>query len=341
MFGENAEGVAVSDSPVGPFLNGTAIDVNGFSQIDPSVFVDDDGQAYYMWGQFEAKMAKLKPNMMEIDTGTIVEKVVTEEEHHFHEGGFLMKRNGIYYFVYADMSRGGAPTCIGYSVSKAPMGPYTYGGVIVDNKFSDPEVWNNHGSLVEFRGQWYVFYHRATHGSPSMRKACVEPITFREDGTIPEVLMTSQGAAAPLNAFGVIDAARACMLSGNVRISAVAADREALTKIIHGDRALFRYLDFKDGADTVLMRVAPGLKPCRVTVGTGAWTGSLGTVEIPAKESDEWITVKAAIKPATGIHALWLSFSDPSVRTGYGFTSEEEQEKDKTELCKVDAIWFR
>lgn len=64
---KNTEGVATSSSPVGPFVNGQDIDVGGYNQIDPAVFIDDDGQAYYIWRQFTAKVAKMKPNMKEID----------------------------------------------------------------------------------------------------------------------------------------------------------------------------------------------------------------------------------------------------------------------------------
>ena len=339
--GGSAEGIAVADNPEGPFLNGTPLNVGGIEQIDPSVFIDDDGQAYYIWGQFSAKMAKMMPNMMEIDTTSIIENVATEEKHFFHEGSFMAKRNGIYYLVYADMSRGGAPTSIGYSYSTSPMGPYTYGGVIVDNKFCDPAVWNNHGSILEFKDQWYVFYHRSTHGSASMRKACIEPITFREDGSIPEVLMTSQGAGDPLNAFEEIDAARACMLTGNIRIQTSAIDNEVLAETFNGDQAVFRYLDFKDGVDHLSIRVAPGTKPSRISIGTGSQE-TIGTVEVPAKKNnEEWITLKIAVTPVKGVHALWLGFSDPSINRGYGVPSNEEDYEEEIELCKVDYLQFQ
>ena len=148
----HVEGVAVSDSPTGPFRDGRNIELYGYNEIDPAVFIDDDGQAYYLWGQFTAKMAKLKPNMLELDPATVRDSVLTEAEHFFHEGGFLTKRNGVYYFIYAHMGRAGRPTCIAYATSTAPFGPYSYGGVIIDNDHSDPAVWNNHGSIAEYNG---------------------------------------------------------------------------------------------------------------------------------------------------------------------------------------------
>lgn len=305
------EGVATSESPLGPFVNGKPINLYGKNQIDPAVFIDDDGQAYYIWGQFQAKMAKLKPNMMEIDSSTIKNNVVTEKEHFFHEGGYMVKRNGIYYFVYAHMGRAGRPTSIGYATSKSPMGPFKYGGVIVDNDHCDPESWNNHGSLVEFNKQWYVFYHRSTHGSKMMRKACMEPIFFNKDGSIDEVEMTTQGAGAPLDATQKIDAERACLLYGNVRIEAVASDNEALTQIKNGDSAAYKYIDFKNGADSVEFSIIPGKFGGKIEVVLdNSWLGSIGTVTIPAGADDETpIKLSARIKNVKGVHAVWLRMS--------------------------------
>jgi arabinoxylan arabinofuranohydrolase len=305
-----AEGVATSKSPLGPFVNGKAMDVKGIQEIDPCVFIDDDGQAYYLWGQFTAKMAKLKPNMTEIDLSTVKDSVITEKEHFFHEGGYMVKRNGIYYFIYADMSRANMPTCIGYATSKSPMGPYKYGGVIVDNSHCDPGNWNNHGSIVEFKGKWFVFYHRATHNSQMMRKACLEPITFNADGSINEVEMTSQGAADPLAATNVIEAEQACLLFGNTRITAFDENHEQLTGIRNGDKAAFKYLNFGEGAESFEITVVPGKRGGKIHLTLDQpWRSNIGTIDVPAGTGDrKWITLSCKIKPTQGVHALWLKF---------------------------------
>ena len=307
---EHTEGVATSKSPAGPFVNGMNMDLGGINQIDPAVFIDDDGQGYYIWGQFTAKMAKLKPNMIDIDQSTIKEDVVTEKEHFFHEGGFLVKRNGIYYFVYAHMGRANRPTCIGYATSNSPMGPYTYGGVIVDNDHSDPAAWNNHGSIAEMNDQWYVFYHRPTHASVTMRKACVEPIYFNEDGSIDEVEMTTQGAGKPLNALSRIEAERACLLFGNVRITAFDTDKENLEGIMNDDKAAYKYIDFGEGVVTFNVRVLAGEKPGKVDVTTGQpWRRSICTVDIPGNgDGKTWMTLTGEVKDVSGIEAVWLRF---------------------------------
>jgi arabinoxylan arabinofuranohydrolase len=339
MFG--AEGVAVSDSPLGPFKNGTPIDLKGINQIDPCVFIDSDGQGYFIWGQFNAKMARMNPDMKSIDISSIKENVVTQQEHFFHEGSYMIKHDSLYYLLYADLSRAGKPTCLGYSTSKSPMGPYTYRGVIIDNDNCDPAVWNNHGSLVEYKGQWYVFYHRSTNGSVTMRKACLEPITFRADGSIPEVEMTSQGAGGPLDAFQETDAARACLFLGNIRIRTIAKDNEVLGEIRNGDKVAFKYFNFRNGADSISMRISPGFRPCKIELCLDdLWSNSLGSVTVPAKQGDEWITIKAHVKSIQGVHALWLRFSDPAVTNMYGFPIGINKGIEN-ELCRVDAFQFK
>lgn len=304
-----AEGVAAGKSPTGPFVNGQKIHLKGIEEIDPCVFIDDDGQAYYIWGQFQAKIARLKPNMTEIDSSTIVTGVVNEKEHFFHEGGYMVKRNGIYYFIYADMSRANRPTCIGYATAKSPFGPFKYGGVIVDNAHCDPATWNNHGSIVEYKGQWYVFYHRSTHNSRMMRKACVEPITFNADGSINEVEMTSQGAGPALNAFENTDAARACLLFGNARIELAELQNEVLAKIENEDNVAFKYINFKDGATKVGFRVKPMKNGGGISIRLDQpWGKQIGWVNVPGSENGEWQTISAGIEKTAGTHAVWLSF---------------------------------
>jgi hypothetical protein len=305
------EGVAVSTRPEGPFKNGKAIDLKGYNQIDPSVFVDDDGQAYYLWGQFTLKMAKLNKDKISIDETTLRDSIITESEHFFHEGAFLTKRDGIYYLVYADISRAGMPTCIGYATSTSVFGPYKYGGVIIDNDHCDPGVWNNHGSIAELNNQWYVFYHRSSHGSDKMRRSCVEPISFNADGSIPEVEMTSQGAGLPLNAFEAIEAERACLLYGKAYLQLWNPTNEELAHIHNADRAGYKYIDFgKGGAKKVQFVVKPGNSAGTISVNIGkSWHQNIAVVDVPVKSgTDEWISVVADVKDVKGIHEVWLTF---------------------------------
>ena len=240
-YARHAEGVAEAASPKGPF--GRAHRLEFCRQIDPSVFLDDDGSLYLYWGQFTAKCAKLRKDLSGFEPGSERESIVDAQHHGFHEGSQAFKRNGIYYLAYTDISRGGC-TCIGYSTASTPFGPFTYRGVIIDNRGCDPCCNNNHGSVVEFNGRWYVFYHRQSNGVASLRKACAEPIEFDSEGLIREVEMTSSGAGAPLDPFRPTEGRLACLLSGNVRVTTLPDGHERLTGVRSGDTAIWRYFDF-------------------------------------------------------------------------------------------------
>lgn len=249
---DETEWVAESDSPAGPFEKPSQIE--GVRGIDPAVFIDDDGQAYYFWGQFTLNGCRLNEDMRTIQKDSIVRNLVTQDEHCFHEGSSMRKRNGIYYLTFADVSRGpktpygGVPTCIGYATSDNPLGPFTYRGVIVDNAESDPKAWNNHGSIEEIEGQWYVFYHRPTRNSPHFRRCACEKIEFDENGLIREALMTSSGANDYLDASAqVFDGSLACgFFDGCYSMPAGRQEEESIAGI--GDRcsAVYRWIRFDE-----------------------------------------------------------------------------------------------
>jgi hypothetical protein len=309
--GGQDEGVAVGKTPIGPFTQAQA--VPGISQIDPCCFIDDDGQSYLIWGQFACKIAKLNPDMRTVDPATLRE-IATEKDHFFHEGASMVKRGGLYYLVYADISRRNTPTCLGYAVGKSPLGPFVYRGVIIDNTGSDPLVWNNHGSLVEFKDRWYVFYHRSTHGSKMMRKTCVEPISFNPDGSIPEVAMSSQGAAPALDAFSRVESERACQLTGYVRIQFdEAIGSEELGKIENGNMAAYKYLDFGEGAVAWAVRAAGETAGGKITIRIDQpWGPAIAIIDVPpGGDGKTWRTLTGSVKPIRGIHPIWLHFSGP------------------------------
>lgn len=241
---DDSEGVAVSDRPEGPFTDPIQLPCGG---IDPAIFIDDDGQAYYYWGQLFSHGVKLNEDMISFNRDEIVDDLVTEEEHFFHEGSSMRKIGDTYYYVYADMERG-KPTSLGYSTSKSPMGPFTYRGIIIDNDGCDPASWNNHGSIECVNGQWYVFYHRCSRGVQQHRRLCIEKIEILEDGTIPEVKMTSQGIGEPFAPSEVIKGYQACEMSGSVYIGvnedakSVEEYPEVLMNISAGDKVMFRYV---------------------------------------------------------------------------------------------------
>lgn len=304
---DRGEGVATASSPQGPFINGKPLTVDG---IDPVVFVDDDGQAYYYWGQISAKGAKLNKDMKTIDMSSIKEGLVTEKEHRFHEGSWVFKRNGLYYYVYTSLNDKEEATTIGYSISKSPMGPFKYMGTIIDNAGCDPCSWNNHGSVVKYKGEWYIFYHRSTHASLMMRKACVEKIHFNPDGSIPQVEMTSQGAGDPLDAFSTTDASRACLLSGKVRIVQSNINREELARIENYNLATFKYIKFGRSPKKIIVKVAAQAGG-KIQLLTDSYS-TRATINIPAGDGKTYQEFSAPIKDIPeGVFQVRFRFNGP------------------------------
>ena len=309
---EFTEGVATSNSPNGPFVNGKHI--KGAYQIDPAVLIDDDGQGYYYWGQDKPKVAKLKSNLIEIDSTTITEPLDEKGNIAFHEGSSIRKIGKLYYLVFADDSRENRPTCLGYAIGKSPMGPFEYKGIIIDNATCDPKSWNNHGSIEKFKNQWYVFYHRSTNNSQKFRKVCLEPIFINEDGTINEVEMTSQGAGDSLVSTEPIEAEWACSLSGNVRISTIEKNdliSEGLSEIENEDIAAFKYLSF-NGNETQFEVKTSNLTKGKIEIRLDAMDGELiGVCKInPSLNTAYQITQCNIQQISKGKHAIYLLFKN-------------------------------
>lgn len=210
-----AIGVATSDKPEGPFTCEQE-PIKGVTGIDPCVLIDDDGKAYIYWSGMGIRGARLKENMLELD-GELQEVKIPQRDgmpamppmkvggqlmeglpEGFKEGPFAFKRGNWYYLTFpwvrGDNSHGANPTeTLAYAMSKSPLGPWNFKGIIMAEH--DNHCWTNHHSILEYKGQWYIFYHRNDF-SPSMdkrRSARIEKLTFNPDGTIQEVFQTMRG----------------------------------------------------------------------------------------------------------------------------------------------------
>lgn len=308
------EGVAVADSPYGPFYDGRRIE--GIKGINPSVFIDDDGQPYLYWGQAYAKGARLSKDMLSIE-GEIHDSLLTYEDHFFNEGSSVRKRNGIYYFVYGSHSQHGHSNCatLDYATSNSPLGPFTYRGVIIDNWGSGRNLVNNHGCITEINGNWYIAYHRPTHGNANMRKACLEPITFNPDGTINQVEMTTQGIGGPIHPTYRMDASRACLMNGNVMVAVRRPPHdipvEYLASIRDGDYAYWKYYNFTDAdINTFTCKTWDKNRAARIELRLDHPDGELiGVCDLKTMQGQTAYSIhQAHIKPTTGIHALVMVF---------------------------------
>lgn len=235
--------VAVSDVPQGPFTylanvafpDGSEPDTKMF---DPGVLIDEDGHIYLYVGfcptpdspwinvagryslgfELEPDMCTVKAGPFEILPGCLAARGTEFEGHGFYEASSPRKINGKYYMVYS--SEQSHDLC--WAVSDKPLSDYRYGGILISNAdigyqgnaVPKAPYGNTHGGLVELDGQWYIFYHRQTHGIECCRQGCAEPVLLDGDGVFRQAEMTSCGLnGGPLEGWGTYNACYACNLT--------------------------------------------------------------------------------------------------------------------------------
>jgi hypothetical protein len=198
--------VAVGDSPTGPFkeaLLGKPLVTDDMtkdshrwnSDIDPTVFIDDDGTPWLAWGNGDCYMVKLKKNMIETE-GTITKVPF----RNYSEGPWLFKRGKLYYNIYAADAPGVQPEQMAYSTAEKITGPWTYRGMLTGPAKHGFTI---HPSVIEFKGKWYFFYHDGSNtlsgepGGDTRRMVCVEYLYFNPDGTIKPIKLTPEGISIP------------------------------------------------------------------------------------------------------------------------------------------------
>jgi hypothetical protein len=181
-------GVAIADRPYGPFKP-QATPIEGVKGIDPAVLIDKDGSAYLYYSLDKIFVAKLKPNMLEIEGEPAVFDNLPKKG--LQEGPFVFERNGIYYLTYPHVAN--KTERLEYATSTSPMGPFKHAGVILDEAQSG--CWTVHHSILDYQGQWYLFYHDKDL-SPSFdknRAIRADKLFFNPDGTIRKVIPTLRG----------------------------------------------------------------------------------------------------------------------------------------------------
>ena len=190
-----AIGVAVSDSPTGPFKDarGSALITNdmttdvpiSWDDIDPTVFIDDDGQAYLFWGNTKCRYVRLKANMIEMDG-----PIETIDLPKYTEAPWIHKHGNLYYLSYAyDF-----PEKTAYATAEKITGPWTYRGIITELAGNCN---TNHQAIIEFKGRSYFIYHNGgtRMGGSFRRSVCVDYLNYNPDGTIQRVVQTSEGVS--------------------------------------------------------------------------------------------------------------------------------------------------
>lgn len=301
--------VAVSDRPEGPFklLSKYVYNVKDHYDdgtfIDPGVLVDDDGRVYVYCGYLGSYMCEMKPNMYEMVDGTYRKDIIpTEEPHNFFEACSPRKIGSTYYLIYSPK----IGCRLDYATSDSPTGPFRHRGTIVDNGVDYPGG-NDHGSICNIRGQWYIFYHRMTNGTIMSRRACVERIEILPDGTIPQVEMTSLGFETALNPYALTPAETACVLKGGCFVTERNVFERPVTNITDGCVMGWKYFDFGEdhASKTMQLRLkVHGLgSRGRLRVRLDSEDGEeIGTVDF----TEDSGVIGGRVKAVTGRHALYF-----------------------------------
>ena len=320
-----AIGVAVADSPTGPFHDplGKPLFENGsWDHIDPTVMIDDDGQAWLMWGNPRVYYLKLNPDMISY-SGELGQLPMTEEafgspamnerekgkqyKDSYVEGPWLMKRDvfipnkkgkpakkatPLYYLLYA---AGGVPEHISYSTAPSPTGPWTYAGQIMP--LCDTKSFTNHCGVADFKGHSYFFYHtgKLPNGGGFGRSVAVEEFSYNADGSFPTIMPTDEGVS-PLEAFSPFKRVEAETMAFSRGVKAEQNDQIGvyITDVHNGDYIKLQNVDFsQQKAVTFTARVASGLRGGQMEVRIDSIAGQLlGRLEVPATGGwEQWQTL--------------------------------------------------
>ena len=327
----HGHGIAVlkADSPYGPFKDplGKPLvwDQSNWYDIDPSVYTDDDGQAYLYWGNPHTFYAKLNDDMISLKSE------VTKLPHikHYQEGPWFYKRNGHYYCAYASTC---CPEALGYAMSDAPTGPWEWKNYIMRPTLRDR---GNHPGICDFKGHSYVFgqsydlMHLDTFIHHERRSVSATEITYNEDGTIQEVpywldqeplkqlcwLNPYQRVEAETMAWGY-GLKSAKMGIGN---TGVVADMPTSTgkknmyifDINDGEFIKLRGVDFGQGAKKFNITAA-STGTCKVTLRLDGQDGPVVGEAIISKTGsvEKYKTFNAKVMNTSGVHDLYLCFSN-------------------------------
>ena len=338
--GGRAINVAVADRPEGPFKdarNGQHLAGPDWAYIDPTVWIDDDGQAYLYWGNPRLYWAKLKENMIEFD-GKIN---TTNMDNGFSGGGgsvytegpWIHKRNNKYYMLYA--SHGTAQgEKISYSTSDGPTGPWKWGGIIMEP--GQGNAFTNHCGIIDFKGRSFFFYHNQKNvgGGGYSRSTAVEEFTWNADGSIPQIKTSDNGVVKPiknLDPFERVEAETKSWVGGiNVDRSggytiikhvAKQGDNVYLTNMNDKFYTKVRSVDMGDGAEKII--VCTKGNGGKMELHAKSQTGpTLATIDVP--KSSSWQESTFDLTDAAGVEDLFFVVKQGGFDFDYWYMESEK-----------------
>ena len=330
LSGGMAIGVAVSDSPTGPFRDAIGkplYEDGGWDHIDPTVMIDDDGQAWLMWGNPRIYYLKLNRDMISYqgELGTVP---ITEEgfgapdlsvrdknkqyKDSYTEGPWLMKNpaGGGYYLLYA---AGGIPEHISYSAAPSPVGPWTYAGIIMPH--SNTGSFTNHCGVADYKGRSYFFYHtgKLPGGGGFGRSVAVEEFKYNADGSFPTIMPTDDGVS-PVGKLNPYQRVEAETMAWSVGVKTEQNDAAGVfvSDIHNGDYIKVRKVDFGlSGAKSFKAVAASALQGGCIEVHLDSLSGrQIARLEIQHTGGNEVLREFSTRldEQVTGTHDLYFRF---------------------------------
>lgn len=303
-------GVLVSDSPYGPFkdpLGKRLIDTDHiWNDIDPSPFIDDDGQAYLYWGNPDVYYVKLNDDM--ISTSGEVVKVDSKPKN-YQEGPWVWKQNDHYYLGYASTC---CPEGLGYAMSDSPTGPWEYKGMIMD---ATEKNRGNHPGIIEYKGKSYAFGHSydilksKTSTFYERRSVDAAEMKYNEDGTIQTIPYWNDEGPDQIENLNPYQKTEAETIAWSEGVKTrKAGDMIYVTNIQNGDFIMVKGADFKNGGKTFRISAKP-ISGGEIEIHLDQKDGPLlGICEIKNGENSSFHSFKSEIKHTSGVHDLYFVF---------------------------------
>ena len=311
-------GVLVSDSPYGPFVDpiGKPLVWEGeWDDIDPTVWIDDDGQAYLYWGNPTLKSVMLNDDMI---------STKGEIKHHPHiqdyqEGPWFYKRQGKYYLAFASTC---CPEGIGYAMSDKPLGPWTYKGHIMDHT---PRTRGNHPGIIDFKGRSYCFglnydlFRLETTRHAERRSVSVAEMTYNNDGTIRQLPYFQDCPLRQIEPFNPYRRVEAETMAWGYGLKTQPKDEwakqnrwnQVVTQIDAGNYIQLKGVDFKRGASAFEVSAAAHLYGGIIEIHLDKVDGPMiGSVAISNTKGDYQTFKTNQIKKSGGVHDLFLVFKE-------------------------------
>jgi hypothetical protein len=308
----NGIGVLVADSPYGPFkdpLGKRLIETDHlWNDIDPSPFIDDDGQAYLYWGNPDVYYVKLNEDMISL-SGEVVKEPTKPDN--YQEGPWIWKRNAHYYMAYASTC---CPEGIGYAMSNSPAGPWEYKGMIVD---ASDLTRGNHPGIIEYKGNAYCFGHsydllkQSTSTFYERRSVDMDQMIYNEDGTIQNRHYWSVNGPEQVGTLNPFQRVEAETMAWSEGVKSAKNDKSGvfLTQIQTGDYIQVRGVDFGKGAKN-FEAIAASLAGGTIEIHLNDKDGPvIGVCEIGNTDGFEiWKSFKINVEKVKGVNDVYFVF---------------------------------